>query len=389
MLNIGKNIKTGEYIYIDGSRSRAVLVCGKRGSGKSYTLGVIIEELQETENILIIVVDPMGIYYPMCQPNHEQERELWEWGLSSKEMKVKLLVPGDPERRYGGADVITEMEKRGVRFQPLKINPSDLSPDGWCELFNLGISDVMGIGLYRAVQNISRRRKRNFFIPDIINEIEMDGRIADRTREALLNRLEMAIDWDVFSDAYHEVWEMFDPGVVNIIDLSVLDPGRHGLRNLVVSIIARDMFRKRTVARRKEELGLISTMPRVWMFIDEAQLFAPSGRTTLSKEALIRWVKEGRQPGLSLAISSQQPSAIDSEVLSQCDIILCHKLTNVDDIQAVNRLSHDYMASELKTYIRKLKRIGEAVMVDDERESVSMVQIRPRRSQHGGGESKK
>ena len=115
----------------------------------------------------------------------------------------------------------------------------------------------------------------------------------------------------------------------------------------------------------------------------------PSGRTTLAKEALIRWVKEGRQPGISLVVASQQPSAIDSEVLTQCDVILCQKITNSLDIQAVNSLSQDYMASELKTLIRKLSRQGEAVLVDDEAEKVSLIQIRPRKSHHGGGEARR
>jgi hypothetical protein len=123
------------------------------------------------------------------------------------------------------------------------------------------------------------------------------------------------------------------------------------------------------------------------MLIDEAHQFVPAGRSTLAKEALIRWAKEGRQPGLSLVVASQQPSAIDAEVLTQCDIILGQKLTNSADIQAINSLSQDYMGGELKTYIRKLERRGEAVLVDDEQERVVMTQIRPRKSYHGGGEA--
>ena len=139
--------------------------------------------------------------------------------------------------------------------------------------------------------------------------------------------------------------------------------------------------------KTQAELGLISELPKVWVLIDEAHQFIPSGKTTLSKEALIRWAKEGRQPGLSLAVASQQPSAIDSEVITQCDVLLVQKLTNSLDIQAVNSLSQDYMGSELKKFIKRLNRQGEAVLVDDELEKVMMIQIRPRKSHHGGGES--
>jgi len=387
MLNIGTNLKNKELVYLDDSRSRAVLVCGKRGSGKSYTLGVVMEELLEAGDVLTIIIDPMGIYYPMTQPNQEQERLLWDWGLSAKGMPVLLLVPGDPKILYGGREVVGAMEARGVRFRSFRINPADLSPDAWCQLFDLSISEVMGIALFRAVQHLSRRRKEQFFIPDIISEIEMDGLVQDRTRQALLNRLEMAQSWDLFSTRYQELWEVFEPNSVNIMDLSTLDPGPRGRRNLVVDVLARDIFKRRTIARRKEELGLIGELPRVWMLIDEAHQFIPSGRGTLAKQALIRWAKEGRQPGISLVVASQQPSAIDSEVITQCDVIVAQKLTNRADIQAVNALSQDYMGGELKTYIRKLKRQGEAVLVDDEQETVVMAQIRPRKSYHGGGEA--
>ncbi len=302
-------------------------------------------------------------------------------------MPILLLVPGDPEILYGGREVVAAMEARGVRFRSFRINPADLSPDAWCQLFDLSISDVMGIALFRAVQHLSRRRKEQFFIPDIISEIEMDGLVQDRTRQALLNRLEMAQSWDLFSTSYQELWEVFDPNSVNIMDLSTLDPEPRGRRNLVVDVLARDSFKRRTIARRKEELGLIGELPRVWMLIDEAHQFIPSGRGTLAKQALIRWAKEGRQPGISLVVASQQPSAIDSEVITQCDVIVAQKLTNRADIHAINALSQDYMGGELKTYIRKLKRQGEAVLVDDEQKKVVMTQIRPRKSYHGGGEA--
>jgi DNA helicase HerA-like ATPase len=387
MLNIGKDIKSNEFTYLDDSRSRAVLVCGKRGSGKSYTMGVIVEELLETGNTLVIVIDPMGIYYPMAQANFNQERMLWEWGLNAKGVSTLVLVPGSPEALYGGREIVEVIESKGVRFRQFRINPADLSPDSWCELFDLSISDVMGIALFRAVQQLRRRRKEHFFVPDIIDEIEGDGLVQDRTRQALLNRLEMAQDWDIFSTRYQELWEIFDPQSVNIVDLSTLDPGPNGRRNLIVNVLARDIFKRRTIARRKEELGLVGELPRVWVLIDEAHQFAPSGKTTLSKEALIRWTKEGRQPGLSLVIASQQPSALDSEIISQCDVIIAQKLTNQADIQAINSLSQDYMGGELKTFIRKLSRRGEAVLVDDEQEKVMMVQVRPRQSYHGGGEA--
>lgn len=383
---LGKDIKTGDYVYINSKRSHVILVCGKRGSGKSYTLGVMIEELMDEGNSLVIVIDPMGIYHTMSQPNYEQEELLWEWGLSARSYNVQVLVPGDPLELYGGGEIVEAMKSRGVCFKTLQINPADLSPESWCELFGIGISDVMGIVLTRAVHTLYRARGKSFYISDIIEAIDSDPLATDKTRQALVNRLEMAMDWGIFSSHYQDLWEIFDRNSINVVDLSVLDPGPRGRRNLILDVLAKDLFRRRTIARRKEELGLSTDLPKVWMFVDEAHQFVPSGKMTLSKDILIRWAKEGRQPGLSLVAATQQPSAVDSEIITQCDIIIAQKLTNSLDISALNALNQDYMGSELKTFIRKLKRVGEAVIVDDERENVQIVQIRPRKSHHGGGE---
>lgn len=385
MIFLGRDPE-GEHVYLDDTRSRAVLICGKRGSGKSYTMGVFLEELAQREDVLVIVADPMRNFHTMSQPNREQEGALWEWGLSAKELPVRLLVPGDPQARYG-PEVLRAFEERGVQVESLRINPGDVPPDGWLDLFGLDIIQPMGIALYRAVQRCRQQNNVHFFVPDIVDRLQKDPQVKEASVQALLLRLETAAnEWDLFSSRYRELDEVFAPQTVNVIDLGVLEISRFGLRNLVLAVLARDLFRKRRDARLREELGLPAGTSKVWLAIDEAQEFAPSGRAALAKEPLIQWVKEGRQPGLSLILSSQQPGAIDREVLSQCDLILCHRITASEDVDSLNRLSHDYMARELKAYLRQLNNTGEAVMVDDTKETVHLVRIRPRRSRHGGAE---
>lgn len=107
----------------------------------------------------------------------------------------------------------------------------------------------------------------------------------------------------------------------------------------------------------------------------------------MSKEILVSWVKEGRQPGLSAVFATQQPSSIDNDILSQCDLILCHRLSNREDIAALNKLSQDYLGNELRTYIRHVKNQGEALMLDDFSERMAILKVKPRRTLHGGGEN--
>ena len=380
---IGEERDSGEETLIDTSKARALFVCGKRGTGKSYSLGNVIEEVnREMTDTVPLVVDPMGIYWTMAEPNDEQQDLLWDWGMQPTGFDTTILVPGDPTERYG-PEVYDEMMRRGIEIESLRLNPSDISPDGWCELFDLNINKPMGIALYRAVRSLNE--SQNFFdLDELIEEVEYDEKANERTVDALVNRLEMAHEWGIFSDSYTDIWNNLDPSRINILDVSVLDPGKYGLRNLVVYVLTKKIFDERSKARRREELQLSSDIPKVWLFIDEAHNFAPSGSSSLAKDTLIRWIKEGRQPGLSLGIATQQPSAVSSDVVSQMDLIFCHKITTRTDIQSLNELSQEYMGSQLKTYIKKIDKVGEVVCVDDEREVVKQVQMRPRMSQHGG-----
>ena len=385
-LMLGRDLTTQQNVYLNASGSRAVLVCGKRGSGKSYTLGVIIEELVIVggKEVIPIIVDPMGIYHTMVRRNERQSSELFTWGLTAQNFKTRLLIPGIPEELYD-PDILSELRRRGVECESMRLNASDLTPDGWCDLFGADVNKPMGIVLFRAVQNLAENNK-SFTIKDIIRGIERDKRAQDVSKEAVLNRLEGAQGWHLFNeDNYQPMDAIFQPGCVNIVDVSRLESGPQGRRNLIVSLIGRNLFRARSDARLREEFGLAGKLPRVWLALDEAHQFAPSSSNALGKDQLIRWAKEGRQPGLSLIVATQQPSAIDREILSQCDIILSHKMTTRDDVMALNSLSQDYMGGELRNLITTLERTGQAILVDDEREAVSHLQIRPRQSQHGGG----
>jgi DNA helicase HerA-like ATPase len=385
-LMLGRDLQADRNVYLDASGSRAVLVCGKRGSGKSYTLGVLLEELVAVggTNVIPIMVDPMGIFHTMVLRNERQASELYRWGLTAQGFRVRLLIPGIPEQLYD-AEVLRAMEQRGIEIVPLRLNAADLSPDGWCDLFDANINQPMGITLFRSVQALNEDG-RHFTVSDLMRTVEKDKRAQDSSKEALRNRLEAAQRWHLFAEGdYKSMDRIFEPGAINIVDVSRLEPGAYGRRNLVVSIIGRNLFRARADARLREEFGLAGQLPRVWLALDEAHQFVPDSSRSFAKPQLIRWAKEGRQPGLSMIVATQQPSAIDSEVLSQCDIILSHKLTARDDISALNKLSQDYMGGELKQIIGGLERTGQAVLVDDERESISMLQIRPRQSQHGGG----
>ena len=141
--------------------------------------------------------------------------------------------------------------------------------------------------------------------------------------------------------------EISKEGQLTVIDTSFLDDN---VTALVIGILARRLLAARKLSTRKEaakkfqeEEGvdvLETDIPPTWLFIDEAHTLIPSGNVkTPATHALVEYVKQGRRPGCSLVFATQQPSAIDTKVLSQLDIMVTHKLVFDDDIKAIYKRS--------------------------------------------------
>lgn len=162
----------------------------------------------------------------------------------------------------------------------------------------------------------------------------------------------------------------------------------------MVGIIARDTYNRCLKERRSYERmamgdeNIEQKMPMAWMFIDEAHLFVPSQGETLASDVLINeWVRQGRQPGLSIIFATQRPAALNPDIISQSDIVICHRLTARDDIEALEAIRPTYMKENIGESIKKmgLER-GIAFVVDDTSESTHLVKVRPRYSWLGGNE---
>ncbi len=125
-----------------------------------------------------------------------------------------------------------------------------------------------------------------------------------------------------------------------------------------------------------------------YMFIDEAQIFLPrEGENPATRVLVNEWLRQGRQPGLSIILSTQRPAALHSDVLSQSDIIICHRLTAQDDISALESIRPTYMRESIGDALRKMgMEKGVAFIIDDISEAAQVVRMRPRKSWHGGTE---
>jgi DNA helicase HerA-like ATPase len=230
-------------------------------------------------------------------------------------------------------------------------------------------------------------------IEDLINKIRDDRETSNEIKDALDNMLTVANQWGVFGTEGINIDDIVKPGQVSVFDVSRLRATEAwGVRNLLVAVIGRKIYQYRILARKEEEVAKISgedvkrKYPIVWIVADEAHNWAPSERETVSSEPFLTIAKQGREPGVSLIFITQMPNKIHQDILSQTDLLITHRLTSRDDLQALHAVMQTYMSEDLWKYINSLPRWpGAALILDDNLEKVFSVNIRPRLSWHAGG----
>ena len=123
----------------------------------------------------------------------------------------------------------------------------------------------------------------------------------------------------------------------------------------------------------------------VWLIIDEIQEFMGKDEKTAATDTLSRVIREGRQPGISLILASQQPGKIHTDVMTQSDIVIAHRITAKADIDALGMLMQSYMREGLDKQLNVLPRVkGSAIIFDDTNERMYPMMVRPRFTWHGG-----
>lgn len=379
-------------IFLDIVRSHVLLVAGKRGSGKSYTLGVIAEAISEAEkkddlNIASLIFDTMGIFWTMKFRNYKDLSLLSEWGLEPKNIPIEVFAP---------AGYFEEYSKKGIAVdKEFRIKFSDVTAEEWISLFKLDYTQPEATLIVELTEKI--KEKKNLSFKDLFKLIEKEEKFSIDVRNAVISLFKLAESWRIFDEKEGTpIKEMVKRGSTTIVDLSMYSSiGNFNVRALVISLVCRKLFNERMVSRKEEEIkqikggsfvsGSFDEMPLVWIFIDEAHEFLPKDEKTPATDALIQLLREGRQPGISLVLATQQPGKIHTDAMTQSDIVLSHRVTSEQDMKALNEIMQTYVYEGIKQKMNSLpKSRGSAILLDDNSERVYQIQIRPRFTWHGG-----
>lgn len=176
----------GAPVGVDVSRPHAGVVVGKRGSGKSYTLGVLAEALGDAAGVSPVVVDPMGAFA----------------GLAG-----------------AGLDVV----------EP-RVRANALAPRAWCDLLDLDETSAAGTLVWRAATEAGTLAEMR----RLVEAASAD----DSARRAASNHLALAASWGCFAAEAPRPRDLLADGAV--LDCTRL---QGEALQAVVAAVADDLYR--------------------------------------------------------------------------------------------------------------------------------------------------
>lgn len=424
---LGRISETGPItpIRYDLSGQHVMAVVGKRGSGKSYTLGTVLEGLctEGTTPIgvnsgdrAVLLFDTLGIFQWLDVPlSSASEQEVVReqaslqkgWNLGGP-VKLKTIIWRP--KTAASPDVVDRS------FRQFSIRVATLDASDWGYLFNLDImQDRMGQLLNDAFLKVTlegwsddtRQYQPNptYDLQDLLkcigNDREIQHMYQSETRRAVSQQILSYSRNPLFDANGTELRALLIPGHLSVI---VMNKMADELRFVLITSLIRNIMKARVEASEEEKDALIrgrspkakggrqEGVPPCWIAADEAQNFLPSERRTTSTDILVKLVREGRNYGISFVLTTQQPTAIDSRIMAQVDTLIAHRLTVQTDIDYVRKNLKSVLPEEVKLGNQTLDfdgvmrglETGQAVISNTDASRSLIVEIRPRISVHGG-----
>lgn len=400
LMEHGKNSNLLDYnVFVDIEFPHVVGIFGSRGSGKSFDLGVLLEGIFLREDLAApaaardaaVVFDVQDQFWTLSfSPNtgvesdQVQLADLGRWSLQPAALdNLRIYVPAGSDTQVPNCE----------RFM---LAADQLAVDDWLALLELERFSAMGQAMMSLLKAEGARA------PGELAARVQNGSLAgfqQGTIEGLRWRLESIANSMLIADTGISIDELLRPNCLSVILLRNLSESLRGLVVGVISRLAADRMGRLQQARKVAARTAPAVVPednitgRLWMFLDEAHVLVPSDGTTPATAPLIDYVKRGRDAGLSLVFATQQPSAVNTKLLSQVDMTLTHMLGFDADISAAvarmpTRTSVEYDIDNQHTggvadVIRSLGP-GEAVVADGASSRIFLTKVRPRVSAHGG-----
>ncbi|KTG10879.1 hypothetical protein AUR64_06760 [Haloprofundus marisrubri] len=323
-------LPVGRALYVDGEATvsldaggfaRHTFLCGQSGSGKTFSLGIVLEQLLLETDLRILVIDPNSDFVNLNQVRpHEEVNQFRSAPLSEdaydalkeryQDATASLQVCRPASMATDGDDVLR------VRFGDLSRREQatvlGLDPLEDREEFN---------AFWNTIDDIGRQ---DYSWDDVRDAVSHDYSAEARQLGMRIENLGLA-EW--------EVWcSRGETSLVDTIAHSdwrclVLDIGTSGSpseKMVITNAVLTRLWEERN--QRRPTL----------VVVDEAHNVCPRNPAddlqSISTEAVARIAAEGRKYGLYLLLSTQQPGKIQANTLSQCANLLLMRMNSTPDL---------------------------------------------------------
>lgn len=390
-LQVGKyTMDESSIAYLDADKlfQRHAAVVGSTGSGKSFCVARIVEQMAELKHASGILFDIHGEYstdsfkkkgikqYKIATPSDLTVTDKLNkgilmvpyWLLNYEEMQALLLDRSDQnapnQAMLLSREVLSEKEKTvaGTAFDKIITVDSPVAYDMKPLLKKLEELDEQMVPGAKA----GTEKQGPYFGKLTRFNQRLANKLSDKRMGFMfsLSAEELKQDW---LEQFCKVLMDGEQGV-KVVDMSEVPSD---VLPLIIGLLARIIFsvQQWSIKEHRHPIALLC---------DEAHLYVQQSASMdavaeLGLRSFERIAKEGRKYGVGLVIISQRPSEVNRTVLSQCNNFISLRLTNVDDQNVIKRLLPDNLGNIADNL--SLLDIAEAIIVGDSTLLPSRVKI--------------
>ncbi|MDD3171502.1 MAG: ATP-binding protein [Bacilli bacterium] len=364
--------------WIDGNKffQRHAVIVGSTGSGKSWTVAKLLEQIAPLPSCNVVVFDVHGEYAPLigngfqhlkiAGPNDSVAENiifLPYWLLTYNEMISLMLDRSDnnaPNQAMAFSNAVIEQKRKQLEI----LSKADVLANFTIDSpVPYKIEDILNDFRAKDIEMVpgAKSEKQGPLNGKLTRFIQrLEAKTNDKRLNFLFNSSDAVLDYNyaelICKKLMHSSSLQTAKGI-KIIDFSEVPSD---VLPLMISLVGRIIFSVQQWIPKENRHPLS-------LFCDEAHLYLPAN-TNSSIEAtglenFERIAKEGRKYGIGLTVISQRPAEVNRTILSQSNNFIAMRLTNAEDQAVIKRLLPDSLGnfSELLPILD----VGEALVVGD------------------------
>lgn len=282
--------------------NRHTFLCGQSGSGKTYALGVILEQLVLNTELRMVIFDPNADFARLGDtlPNAPEAEAA---SIAAADIRVLRPGPGEDSLRARFVNMSARSKAAVLRLDPLVDR-------GEYHQFMKMMDGATDAGLGTLVETLVKSGENGIALAERIENLGI-------------------LEWEVWARDRPSAVEVMNSGArITVMDLGGFeDPAEP----LAVSLEMLDSLWENRHSRTP-----------TLIVIDEAHNVCPAepGNALASAvvNRLIQIAAEGRKFGLWLLLSTQRPSKLHPQVLSQCDNLALMRMNSPADVAELAEL---------------------------------------------------